>query len=161
MSDDEQVTRRSGYELPLLLLGAFRSVIDGLHAELARAGHPQARPLHGFALQAIGPGGTTIGELGRRLGVTKQAAARTARSLEEAGYARRAPHPADGRARVLTRTRRGEDMLDRSAEIFGRLRQQWAQQLGDRRLQELEDDVAALAGTAPAAAIAGLPGWLQ
>ncbi|HXO23629.1 MAG TPA: hypothetical protein VN870_03555, partial [Streptosporangiaceae bacterium] len=30
-----------------------------LHAELARRGHPDLRPAHGFALQAIGPSGAT------------------------------------------------------------------------------------------------------
>ena len=45
-----------GFELPLLLFGGFRSIIDELHAELARRGHPDVRPAHGFALQAIGLG---------------------------------------------------------------------------------------------------------
>jgi hypothetical protein len=44
----------AGYELPLLLFAGFRSVLDDLHAELARRGHPDMRPAHGFALQAIG-----------------------------------------------------------------------------------------------------------
>jgi DNA-binding MarR family transcriptional regulator len=156
-----RVTERSGYELPLLLLGAFRSIIDELHAELAQRGHEQARPLHGFALQAIGAEGTTIGELGRRLGVTKQAAAKTAKSLEEAGYATRIPHASDGRAWTLTRTRHGQEMLELSAEIFDRLRRQWAGHLGDRRIRELEDDLAALTSTTAAASIGNLPGWLQ
>lgn len=155
------MTERSGWELPVLLIAAFRSIIDELHAELARRGHDQARPLHGFALQAIGAEGTTIGDLGRRLGVTKQAAAKTARSLEQAGYATRAPHPSDGRSWTLARTSRGEEMLELSAEIFDRLRRQWAGQLGDRRVRELEDDLATLTSTTPAAAIGGLPGWLQ
>ena len=46
-----------GFELPLLLFGGFRSIIDELHAELARRGHPDLRPAHGFALQAIGTRG--------------------------------------------------------------------------------------------------------
>ena len=53
-----------GFELPLLLFGGFRSIIDELHAELARRGHPDLRPAHGFALQAIGPHGATATEAG-------------------------------------------------------------------------------------------------
>jgi DNA-binding MarR family transcriptional regulator len=155
------VTQRSGYELPLLLLAAFRAIIDELHAELARRGHPGARPIHGFALQAIGPDGATIGELGRRLGVTKQAAAKTAKNLEESGYAARAPHPADGRASVLTRTPRGTDFLNLSAEIFDDLRQQRARQLGDERLSQLEADLATLIHQTPGTSIADVPGWLS
>lgn len=156
------MTERSGWELPVLLIAAFRSIIDELHAELARRGHEQARPIHGFALQAIGPAGVTIGELGRRLGVTKQAAAKTARSLEEAGYAVRTPHPGDGRASVLTRTARGADLLEASAEILDGLRQRWVDQLGEPRVAALEDDLGTLAGAGPiGTSIRGMPGWLQ
>jgi hypothetical protein len=65
----------AGYELPLLLFGGFRTLIDQLHAQLARQGHPNIRPAHGFAMQAIGLQGATASEVGRRLGVSKQAAA--------------------------------------------------------------------------------------
>lgn len=152
----------SGYQMPLLLLGAFRAIIDELHGELARRGHQQARPIHGFALQAIGPAGVTIGELGRRLGVTKQAAAKTARSLEEAGYAVRTPHPGDARASVLTRTARGVDLLEASGEILDVLRRRWVDQLGEERVGALEHDLATLVGAGSAGtSIQGMPGWLQ
>jgi len=72
-----------GFELPMLLFAGFRSIIDELHAELARRGHPDLRPAHGFALQAIGHGGATATETGRRLGVSKQAAGKTIERLEE------------------------------------------------------------------------------
>src|SRR5689334_25190233 len=78
-----------GFELPLLLFGGFRSIIDELHAELARCGHPDLRPAHGFALQAIGLGGATATEAGRRLGISKQAAGKTIDRLEELGYVHR------------------------------------------------------------------------
>ena len=57
-----------GFELPLLLFGGFRSIIDDLHAELARRGHPDLRPAHGFALQAIGLIGATATEAGQPAG---------------------------------------------------------------------------------------------
>jgi len=38
----------AGYELPLLLFSGFRSLIDQLHAELARQGHPDVRPVYGL-----------------------------------------------------------------------------------------------------------------
>jgi DNA-binding MarR family transcriptional regulator len=145
----------------MLLLTAFRSLVDELHDELALAGHDQARPIDGFALQGIGPTGVTISELGRRLGVSKQAAAKTARRLEEIGYATRSPHPVDGRAQVLARTRRGDEMLELSAEIFGRLHSRWAGQLGDDRLDALEEDLEAMTRSGSMASIGDLPGWLQ
>src|ERR1700745_3968767 len=78
-----------GFELPLLLFGGFRSIIDELHAELARRGPPDVRPAHGFALQAIGLDGATATEAGRRLGISKQAAGKTIDRLEVLGYVHR------------------------------------------------------------------------
>jgi DNA-binding MarR family transcriptional regulator len=154
------MVERSGFELPLLLLGAFRSLIDELHAELAMRGHDLARPVHGFALQAIGPGGITVSELGRRLGVSKQAAGKTATSLEHAGYVVRARHPNDARAWVLTRTPRGIEMLEMSAEIFDRLRRRWVDQLAPDRLTALETDLATMTRSGTAHSFTDLPGWL-
>lgn len=153
-------TDRFGFELPLLLAGAFRAVIEALHAELGSQGHPDARPIHGFALQAIGPGGASVSELGRRLGVSKQAATKTAASLEQLGYIRRVRDPDDARAIRLKRTRHGDEMLSLSAEIFERLRDRWADHIGGSRLRELEDDLALLA-SGPTAKLGDLPGWLR
>lgn len=150
---------RAGFELPLLLLGAFRSLIDELHRSLAENGHGEARPLHGFALQAIGPDGITASELGRRLGVSKQAAAKTVASLERAGYVGREPDPRDGRAVRLVRTPHGEEMLLLSAGFFESYHGRLAKALGRQRLAELEDDLQQMAGP-PWDSLRGLPGWM-
>lgn len=151
---------RPGYHLPLLLAGAFRAVVDALHAELAERGHPDARPVHGFALQAVGPDGATVSELGRRLGVSKQAAAKTAAGLERLGYLEREHHPADARAVRLRRSVRGDELLALSAEVFERLRSRWASELGAERIRALEDDLERIA--APGEGKLGdLPGWLR
>lgn len=151
---------RFGFELPLLLAGAFRAVIDSLHAELASHGHPDARPIHGFALQAIDSGGVTVSELGRRLGVSKQAATKTVASLERLGYVHRLSDPDDRRAIRLQRTARGDELLALSAVIFERLQGDWAAEIGDSRLPELQDDLARLAGTR-IAKLGDFPGWLR
>ena len=147
--------------LPLLLVGAFRELIDNLHAELAKHGHGQARPIHGFALQAIGPDGATVSELGRRLGVTKQAAAKTATGLAELDYITRQPSTHDARATVLTRTPRGQEMLDLSATIFEQLRQDWAARLGAEKVTAIEDGLAEIATSTGGAKIGDLPGWIR
>jgi len=151
---------RYGFELPILLARAFRGLIDELHAELSERGHPDARPIHGFALQAIGTEGTTVSELGRRLGVSKQAAAKTAASLEAIGYASRVPDPCDARATRLIHTSRGSEMLRLSAEIFERLRAGWVRQLGEARVAALEDDLESVVATR-GARLGDLPGWLR
>jgi DNA-binding MarR family transcriptional regulator len=130
-----------GFELPLLLFGGFRSIIDELHAELARHGHPDLRPAHGFALQAIGTHGTTATEAGRRLGISKQAAGKTIDRLEALGYVRKAGDDTDRRRTLVRITPRGLEALAMSAMIFDDIRSRWAGVLGPARLSALETDL--------------------
>ncbi|WP_415952282.1 MarR family winged helix-turn-helix transcriptional regulator [Streptomyces sp. KLOTTS4A1] len=130
-----------GFELPLLLFAGFRTLIDALHTELAERGHPESRPAHGFALQAIDPEGTTASEIARRLGVSKQAAGKTVDRLIALGYAERTDDPADARRKVVRRTAHGIDLLRISAEIFDRLQSDWAHTLGPDRLRTLTEDL--------------------
>lgn len=132
---------RPGYELPLLLFAGFRTLIDELHDELARQGHPDARPAYGFAMQAIGPDGAAASDIGRRLGISKQAAGKTIDRLVAVGYAERTPDPEDARRKVVRLTPRGRDSLRRSAAIFDQLRSRWAERVGETRLRAMEDDL--------------------
>jgi DNA-binding MarR family transcriptional regulator len=130
-----------GFELPLLLFGGFRSIIDELHAELARRGHPDLRPAHGFALQAIGLHGATATEAGRRLGISKQAAGKTIDRLEELGYVHKDGDAQDRRRKLVRITPRGLEALAMSAMIFDDIRSRWASALGPARLSALEGDL--------------------
>ncbi|WP_433287126.1 MarR family winged helix-turn-helix transcriptional regulator [Pseudonocardia sp. CA-142604] len=95
--------------------------------------------------------------LGRRLGVTKQAAAKHVDALERLGYLRRATDPDDARRKLLQLTDRGADSLARSARIFDELRAEWAQALGSERLAALEADLRTMTGTTPFRL--DTPGW--
>lgn len=138
-----------GFELPLLLFAGFRSLIDQLHAELARQGHPDARPVHGFAMQAIGRDGATASDLGRRLGVSKQAAGKTVDRLEALGYVERAGDEADARRKLIRLTPLGFDLLARSATIFDDLRADWVDALGAGRVRDLEASLRAVVPPGP------------
>jgi DNA-binding MarR family transcriptional regulator len=130
-----------GFELPLRLFLGFRTLIDEVHAELARHGHPDLRPMHGFVLQAVGLDGTTAVDLGRRLGVSKQAAGKTIDHLEQLGYLQRAADPRDARRKIVRLTGRALDALARSAASFDEQRARWAQVLGPDRLRAMESDL--------------------
>jgi DNA-binding MarR family transcriptional regulator len=136
---------RPGFELPILLFVGFRTLIDDLHAELAAQGHPQVRPAYGFAMQAIGRDGATASELGRRLGISKQAAGKTVDRLERLGYAERVDDPTDARRKLVRLTAHGIDSLVRAAAIFDKLRARWVTALGADRLVALEDDLRSMA----------------
>ncbi|MEU7898178.1 MarR family winged helix-turn-helix transcriptional regulator [Nonomuraea sp. NPDC049152] len=146
-----------GFELPLRLLMGFRAIIDELHAELARQGHPDLRPMHGFVMQAVGQSGTTAVELGRTLGVSKQAAGKTIETLERLGYVERSVDPYDTRRKIVRLTPRGIDSLIRSARIFDDIRNRWAARLGKDRLRAMESDLRQV--TPPDFFRLDIPGW--
>ncbi len=147
-----------GYELPLLLLAGFRAVIDEAHAELAGRGHPDLRPAHGFALQAVGTFGATATEVGRRLGVSKQAAGKTIERLTELGYLTRATATGDQRRKVVRLTERGTEALALSAGAFDRVRARWAAALGPDQVAALEDSLRTMAPGQPMRL--DVAGWL-
>ncbi|SDN62203.1 DNA-binding transcriptional regulator, MarR family [Allokutzneria albata] len=140
-----ELRKPPGFELPLLLFAGFRAIIDRLHAELAEQGHPDVRPAHGFAMQAIGITGASASELGRRLGVSKQAAGKTVDRLVALGYAERVDDAGDARRKLVRLTPRGIDSLARSAAIFDKLRAEWEEALGAQRLQQVESALRTLA----------------
>jgi len=148
----------AGYELPLLLFAGFRSVIEELHAELGSRGFGDMRPAHGFAMQAIGLEGATATEMGHRLGISKQAAGKTAERLEELGFATRETDAADHRRKLIRLTPRGLDALTLSAVILDRIRARWAQALGPERVDDIESSLRTM--TPDEAFRLDVPGWL-
>ncbi|AXT86354.1 MarR family transcriptional regulator [Aeromicrobium sp. A1-2] len=150
-------TDRPGYQLPLLLLEGFRIIIEDLHAELDRRGHPGLRPAHGFALQAVGTEGATTVDMSRRLGMTKQAAAKHIDALERRGYVERTAHPTDARSKLVQLTAQGVDCLDTSARIFEELRTGWERDLGRPQLDQLFDALGVLTHGKPPRM--DMPGW--
>ena len=138
---------RSGADLALLLLGGFRSLVDDVIAELARRGYEDVRPVHDFAMRAIAGGADNASELGRRLSVSKQAAAKTIAVLQERGYVAVEPDPLDARRKRLQVTPLGVEVLRTGEAIFDELRDQWARQIGGGELEKLEKHLADLIGT--------------
>lgn len=147
-----------GSDLPLLLLLAFRALIDELHTELTEAGHPDFRPLHGIAFKAIGDG-TTAAALGRRLGVSKQAAGKTVEGLERDGYVERVPDPEDARSKLIRLTARGVEVQQLAFRIMGAQRAHWAERLGEEQVAALEAGLRAI--TADQEMRFDVPGWFN
>jgi len=130
---DDQVP---SWQLALLLLAGFRDLVDETHRALAEQGHEGSRPAHGFALQAIGAGATTT-EVAGRLGVSKQAAAKTVASLEREGYVERCGDTADARRVIVSLTPRGIEFLRLSAVAFDRAAARWRERVGDEAIRQL------------------------
>jgi DNA-binding MarR family transcriptional regulator len=114
---------------------AYRSLIDGLHVELAARGWVDVRPAFGFVLLATHDKATTVTALADLMGTTKQASSKLVDAMEEAGYVRRASAPDDGRQRPVEITARGRRLLTAVEQIYGELEAGWAKQVGSKNLE--------------------------
>jgi DNA-binding MarR family transcriptional regulator len=113
-------------------------MVDEVTVELERRGHPGVRPAHEFALRAIDGGANTASELGRRLAVTKQAAAKTLVALEEMKYVDREADARDARRKRIRVTPHGHELMAVGGRLFDDVRKRWAKQIGAQELATLE-----------------------
>ncbi len=149
---------RSGADLALLLLGGFRTLVDDAIVELANRGYEDVRPVHDFAMRAIAAGVDNASELGRRLSVSKQAAAKTVAVLVERGYVAREADPLDARRKRLQVTAYGLEVMREGEAIFDELRDEWKRRIGLDELERLESHLATLIGASPVRTDS--PGWI-
>jgi DNA-binding MarR family transcriptional regulator len=149
---------RSGADLALLLLGGFRSLAHAATKQLTYRGFEDFRPAHDFAMRSIAAGAENASELGRRLSISKQAAAKTIALLEERGYVGRDLDAQDARRKRLQLTPRGFEVLRTGEKIFDELRAQWAEQIGMDRLEMVESVLIERLKAIPNGFIE--PGWL-
>jgi DNA-binding MarR family transcriptional regulator len=118
-------------ELVVLVVRVAKALVERMRAEHPEGADSPMTVVHGLAARyLVGRTDVTTVELARYLGITKQSTSEVVALLEGAGIVRRAPHPTDGRARVLLLTGVG-------AEKLGQGRCRW---------EEIEDEWAALVG---------------
>ena len=124
--------------LGLLLFIPYRAMETAVLAELARHGHhlsiAQAR-----VFQRLDPDGIRPSELTEATQLTKQTLGSILDQLEKAGYIARTPDPADGRARLVTITERGQELLVLSLPVVEEVERAWAEHLGPERTRQLRE----------------------
>ena len=106
---------------------------------VAAAGYDDVGPAHFNILQHPTPDGLRPSELAARGQMTKQAANRLIRHLEESGYLTLEPDPRDQRARIVRLTRRGRSLIATIRAIVEDVEDEWAARLGRRRFRELRE----------------------
>ncbi|WP_339816441.1 MarR family winged helix-turn-helix transcriptional regulator [Paenibacillus sp. FSL R7-0216] len=148
---------RSGADLALLLLGGYRTLVDAAMVELAARGYDDFRPVHDFAMRAIGAGADSASDLGRRMSVSKQAASKTIAVLLDRGYISRESDPHDARRKRLQVTPLGFEVMRQGEAIFDDLRKNWEEQIGVAELATLEARLKTLIGEG--AIRVDEPGW--
>jgi DNA-binding MarR family transcriptional regulator len=124
------------------LARALRRALTGywrlVGTELAAAGFADRRFPEGRVLvQCAAPGDTTISDVGRRLGITRQGAGKIVSRLREDGYLTVSASATDGREKVLSLTPRAEQFLATLAEASRTVQARLREQIGADGLEQL------------------------
>jgi DNA-binding MarR family transcriptional regulator len=125
-------------DLKSLLRDLYRRLQTHVHEQLIAAGHHDLRPAHANVLQYLGAsGGLRVQDLAVRAQMTWQSMAELVGQLEHAGYVTREPDPADRRARLVTLTPSGVDLIPIAIAGMSDLETAWARQIGEAELEHL------------------------
>jgi DNA-binding MarR family transcriptional regulator len=124
-------------DIGLLTLAVGGGITARMREQLAAAGFDDVRDAHGYVVQGLLAGDTTVTALAARLGVSAQAVSKSVTELERAGYVRRGHDPDDGRARPLQLTGRGQELVDASRRARQSVARDLARWLGTRDQAEL------------------------
>ncbi len=148
----------AGWELVATLLNATQGALDAAHRRLATRGHPGVRPSHGYLLQLVQSGVCTATDLAPHLGVSSQAVGQILDDLVADRYVVRTVDPSDRRRKLVRIAARGEELLRLSAEEFGRVRDEWIDEVGADRFSTAYEVLVEVSGGAPHA-VPSRPIW--
>lgn len=125
-----------GHSVSTLVGIADRVIIDAVDRSLVAAGFSDLRRSHGTVFEMLDPGGSRITDLARRARMTKQGMGQLVADLEALGYVERRPDPADGRAKIVVLTAKGEAAVAVAVAGLDALEARWTARLGGQRAEE-------------------------
>ncbi|MCO1595876.1 MarR family transcriptional regulator [Micromonospora sp. RHAY321] len=117
-------------DLGILAVQLSARVQREIFTRAAEHGFADVRPRHGAVLAYLDTEGTRPGELARLAGRNKQTMGAILDELERLGYVRRAPDPADRRAKLIIPTERGLEFMEVSDGLVDLIEQNLSDMLG-------------------------------
>jgi DNA-binding MarR family transcriptional regulator len=114
-------TDANPYRFGDMLALARQSWVHRMAAELADRGFGDYRLTDAATLRRLRRGPASVGELGVPMGVTRQAARKVVRGLEERGYARTRADADDARKVIVVLTPAGQAYADAIIEVIAEL----------------------------------------
>jgi len=133
-------------DLSRLLMAASRSVNEAVLSEIDPSGQSGVRLAHVPVIAVLDAGGTHIGEIAERIGVTRQAVASLTKDLDAAGIVVCTQDPDDRRATIVRLTERGAGFCELAVAIMARRERELRAALGDDAVVELRQSLRFLAG---------------
>ena len=132
-------------DIGLLCMVISTGFSDAVLARLSAKGFDDTKFGHGYIVQGLLAGDTTVTELAQRLGISVQAVSKTIQEMERLGYLESLPDPADGRARRLQLSVRGQANLAESRRARAEIMRRLEKRLGKKQTREVTKALRALA----------------
>jgi DNA-binding MarR family transcriptional regulator len=122
---------------------SYRAMDERVRLAMREAGYDVTVAQSRLA-QRIAEEGTRLTELADRAQVTKQTASLLVAALEREGLVERVPDPADGRARLIRLSARGQEAAERAKEIVLGVEREWTEHLGPELSERLREGLVRL-----------------
>ncbi|MFJ3207321.1 MarR family winged helix-turn-helix transcriptional regulator [Streptomyces flaveolus] len=122
--------KEAAQNMPLLLAGAKRWFDDALMASMRAAGEQPLSSAQGQVFALLDPEGTTVAELARRLGVTRQTAHQAVHGLLALGLLEQVPDPSSARNRLIRITAEGVRVHRRAQATLAVIEDALAERIG-------------------------------
>lgn len=119
-----------------LLTLLTREICNRVTAELAARGFPDVRASYLPVFQRLDPEGSRLTELAEHVMAPKQTVGETVDALERLGYVERTPDPHDGRATLIRRTARGQEVNVIASGVARETQRVWASRIGEERVAQ-------------------------
>lgn len=129
--------------LGFLLVRAFRWFEEGLARNPDTAHLPRLSGTQFMALVSLDGDGTSIAELARRVGVTRQAMHQMIGDMERAALVETVPNPRDRRVKLVKLTLLGRTLDEKAAAALEGLEGRLAARIGRDALEALRRHLAA------------------
>ncbi|UBU18555.1 MarR family winged helix-turn-helix transcriptional regulator [Nonomuraea gerenzanensis] len=118
--------------LPQRLAEARRWFDEGLLAGMEAAGERPLTVAQAWVFATLDDAGTTVSELARRMGVTRQSAHQAVHGLIDAGLMEQVPDPSSARARLIRTTAEGRRAHELAQRCIAVMEDVLARRLGEQ-----------------------------
>lgn len=127
-----------------LMILAFREFERGVLRALEKQGVADVTLADFNVLRHLDPQGLQLTLLAEHAGLSKQGVGKMVKDLEGKGYLKVNADQHDGRAKVVTYTRKGENLMHKAIVIVGDIEKRYEILLGSHNYQNLRENLLAL-----------------
>lgn len=127
-----------------LMILAFREFERGVLRALEKQGVTDVTLADFNVLRHLDPQGLQLTLLAEHAGLSKQGVGKMVKDLEGKGYLKVNADQHDGRAKVVTYTRKGENLMHKAIVIVGDIEKRYEILLGSHNYQNLRENLLAL-----------------